>query len=135
VLVGNIRSRTDVAERLWDWAFLNPCFAPTKIKASDVDGEVERNGFFLRIEGKPPSFRLETATATKITYNSLLRLKRRIGDGTEINAFTVLVIYGDPTTGAIQEMQVYPNQRRRCSVVDVQAFVRDWFRWASALSE
>ena len=35
-----------------NWAIFNECFKPTKIKITDIDGVVERNGWFLFIEVK-----------------------------------------------------------------------------------
>ena len=35
-----------------NWAVFNECFLPTKIKITDIDGVVERNGSFLFIEVK-----------------------------------------------------------------------------------
>lgn len=129
--MGNLRSRTVVAERLWDWEFLNGCFRPTKIRISDVDGEVERNGFFLRLEGKPLGFNL--STAQRIWFEKLLLLRRPIGDGDSIRAFTILVLYGEP--GEPEQMQAWPDAIKPCTKEDVFAFVHMWFEYASALSE
>lgn len=41
-------------EGIWDWGFLNDCFPGTKIRVTDIDGAVERNGKFLFIETKKP---------------------------------------------------------------------------------
>ena len=35
-----------------NWEIFNECFIPTKIKITDIDGVVERNGWFLFIELK-----------------------------------------------------------------------------------
>lgn len=39
---------------IWDWGFLDDCFQGTKIRITDIDGAVERNGKFLFIETKRP---------------------------------------------------------------------------------
>ena len=124
----NLRSRTVVAERLWDWAFINECIKPTQIKASDVDGEVERNGFILRIEAKPMGFKL--TTAQQIWFRSLLRLRRPGPHDTHIKAFTIIVLYGEPSVP--EAMQIWPDEIRSCTMTDVQTFVRSWFTWASS---
>ena len=39
---------------VWDWAILDGCFGRTKIRPTDIDGFVERNGHCLYLETKRP---------------------------------------------------------------------------------
>jgi hypothetical protein len=64
----NIRSRETVAERLWDWGFLNAAL-PGQIRPMDLDGIVEKNGQFLVLEGKPLGHDLPTGQ--KITLEKM----------------------------------------------------------------
>ena len=86
----NIRSVASYVRGLWDWTFLNPCFAPTKIKVADVDGIVERGGHFLWLEAKPEKYngQHEVTAGQRITHEALARN----------GAFTVITVWGDTET-------------------------------------
>jgi hypothetical protein len=69
---------------LWNWDILNGCFGTGKIKPTDIDGLVERNGQFLLIEAKGPG--VPVKMAQDIVHRNLISLK----------CFTVIVIWGNP---------------------------------------
>jgi hypothetical protein len=130
-LMGNLRDRAFVADRLWDWAFLNECFRPTPCRPSDVDGEIERNGLFLRLEAKPVGARL--SVAQEIVFNRLLKLRRPLNDGTSIRAFTIIVFYGEPSIP--EYMQYWPGSIDRCDVAIAREHVRAWWEFATGVTE
>lgn len=112
----NIRSRKLVAERLWDWAFLNECFAGPKIRCSDVDGIVEKGGRVLFIEAKPTGAAIETGQ--RLLHDALRRRK-----------IHVLVLWGDgpysaPTVTAWAREGL---PKAPATNADVQGWVARWF--------
>lgn len=47
-----INSPTAYVAGIWDWSTLDGCFGKTAIHPGDIDGCVERHGFFLFLENK-----------------------------------------------------------------------------------
>lgn len=68
----------------WDWSIFDGCFGETKIKPTDIDGMVERNGKFLVIETKLPN--VDIPQGQLITFRSLVNL----------GVFSILIIWGHP---------------------------------------
>lgn len=89
----NIRSIAAYLQSLWDWTEFNECFAPTKIRITDIDGLVERNGKFLIIDGKKPT--AYTPTGQKILFQQLQK-----------TGFTAIFAYGYTASNI-------PNERCR----------------------
>jgi hypothetical protein len=113
--MSNLRSRQAFADRAWDWEFLNDCFAPSRIRISDLDGIVERHGEFLIIEAKP--------AGQQIPKGQEILLDKLVARG-----FTVLVLYGEvnePTA-----MQHWPAAPKPTTESAIQQFVREWWQWA-----
>jgi hypothetical protein len=99
---------------LWDWAFLNVCFRPTKIRVSDIDGVVERKGRFLFLETKP--WDKEVSRGQQIMFDGLSRLP----------GVDVLVIWGKPNEP--QAMQHWgETDVLMADEKAVISFVRNWF--------
>jgi hypothetical protein len=115
--VTNLRSREQYAARAWDWGFLNDCFAPTRVRVSDLDGIVERNGCFLALEGKPAH--VTVPRGQQITFNSLVTA-----------GWTVLVLYGEPNQPVA--MQHWPYPAKPAGEDAIQQFVTEWWQWANA---
>lgn len=142
-----IRNVGAYLKSLWDWGLLNGCFGSTRIKPTDIDGMVERNGQFLILEGKPGT-------------NGAALDCRPIGDGQRIlfdalqktGLFTVLVIWGDAahfkvglclenvagvhveasdTAPVVVAMQIWPHERIPADLDAVRRFVASWFEWAN----
>lgn len=113
--MGNIRDRETVAERLWDWEFLNDVL-PGKIRPMDIDGIIERKGYFLVLEGKPLNATIKTGQ--RITLEQLGKRER----------FSVLILYGEP--GRPQEMKLlgYHDEAVKCNKKDVKELVEKWVK-------
>jgi hypothetical protein len=100
-----INNSTEYVNSLWDWAVLDGCFGPGKIKPTDIDGMVERNGHFLYLETKGPGVPLKMGQE--------IAIKNRVRDGVS----TYVVIWGNP--GVPEKMQVFhPAQFKRPAVVE-----------------
>lgn len=105
---------------LWDWGFLNGCFGTTKIKPSDMDGYVERNGRFIWIETKLPG--VEIPEGQRITFSNLVKR----GD-------TVLVVWGKPNETE-KILLMTPHIEKEYEDADNDLFrdiVGKWFSWAN----
>ena len=64
-----IKNLEAFVENLWDWGFLDECFPGTRIRVTDIDGLVERNGHFLLIEAKSPG--KDIPTGQRILFDRL----------------------------------------------------------------
>ena len=80
----NIRDPKKFLETLWDWTPFNRCFQGTSIRIADLDGIVERNGYFLVIETKLPN--QEIPDGQRYLLDTLSQLPN----------FTVLIVWGKP---------------------------------------
>lgn len=109
---------------VWDWAILDGCFGETRIKPTDIDGFVERNGCFLVLETKQPGARLPQGQ--EITFK---RLVERAGA-------VVIVIWGERNTP--NRLRVYsamhPDGK---DIIDangnlLRKYVSEWFKRADA---
>lgn len=113
-----IRNLEVYVSQLWDWGFLDSCFGDTKIRLSDIDGIVERNGHFLLIEAKSSGVPIP------------------IGQGIMFDRFaampkcSVLVIWGEPNKP--EKMQLWGRTRQEATEQDVQRIVADWFVMANS---
>lgn len=103
-------------ENLWDWGFLDGCFGGTRIRVTDIDGLVERNGHFLLIEAKSPG--KEVPTGQRILFDRLVQDKR----------WHVLIVWGEPNKP--QEMQVWGYGKMKGGEAKLQDVVRRWFDYA-----
>lgn len=113
----NIRNRVLVAERLWDWDFLNECWAG-KIRPSDIDGVVERNGQFLFLEGKPTNGNL--GQGQEILFKNLTH---------EFKSAEVLVLYGEPGY-PIAYRRIYNgivSEKKPCNRERIKTICKAWY--------
>jgi hypothetical protein len=105
---------------LWDWGILNGCFGDTMIKPTDVDGEVERHGLFLRFETKAPG--------ANIPVGQDIMFRRLAKTG----IFTVFVIWGN--TNSPEEIQIYGKRgvhpKETCDLDKFRERVATWFDYA-----
>ncbi len=117
-----IQNLDSYVNSLWDWGFLDNCFHGTRIRVSDLDGIVERNGQFLVIEAK--------GVKKPIPQGQAIMFSRLTNNG-----FTVLVIWGTPNQP--EQLQVWypgrdkPGPMQPARVDDIQNIVRRWFDWAN----
>jgi hypothetical protein len=103
---------------LWDWGILKGCFGD-KISPTDVDGLVERKGYFLLLEAKK--------VGTPLKYAQEL-LHRRLREIQPPNRFTTVVIWGHP--GSPVEMQVNGGQKKPITLGDFRDMCARWYTWA-----
>ena len=105
---------------LWDWSCLDGCFGESKIKPSDVDGRVERNGKILEIECKLPG--VEVPLGQEIMIETLV----------QVYGFTELIVWGHPGRPEKIELRtphitkVYENT----SLDQLRGIVSQWYEWA-----
>lgn len=115
----NIRDPKACNDGRWDWEFLNECFAPTKIRLSDIDGFVERNGHVLILEGKRPNAPIDSGSGQ--AFSTFI----------DLGVDDVLIVRGDPSpTGRPSICGLYSWRWQRSigsSIADVQRVVRNWF--------
>lgn len=117
----NLRSISNYASSFWDWTFLNGCFGLTKIKVSDIDGVVERNGHFLVIETKKPNEAM--GGGQKIMYERL----------TQMEPFTLLVIVGEVNIPQRAELWTRAGIQHYApaTIQTIQTLVTQWFDTAN----
>jgi hypothetical protein len=105
---------------LWDWSILDGCFGHTRIKPTDVDGLVERNGWFLFLEAKGPKVPLKQGQ--KI-------LLERLAENPHV---TVIVIWGDknnPEQIMLMNGKSEPKIRP-CDTEELRRVVSEWYQYA-----
>jgi hypothetical protein len=113
---------------LFDWDFLKPAFAPTKIQPMDWDGVVERGGHFLTFETKAPGqevplgqrITLETAVMTGFHTVFLIKGKTQL----DIQGLEVWTLNHDE--GVIRRTDF-----GCCTAETVVEMTRAWFDYAS----
>lgn len=112
---------------IWDWKILDGCFGETKIKPTDIDGLVERDGNLLILETKSPDVSLPTGQE--------LTFKRMVKQGIDANKLNVvIVIWGE--NGAPQRLRVYsriyPDGKDIDGDIDtLRRYVSKWFEKAN----
>jgi len=120
-----IRSMEAFVASIWDWAILDGCFGNTRIRPTDIDGLVERNGLFLLLEGKGPN--VPVPLAQRILFERL----RQTG------LFTIVVVWGEPNSPAAMQVMTRRGQGKRkpASMADLRRIVKRWFRYADKQDE
>lgn len=105
-------------DNLWDWGFLDGCFGNTRVKVTDIDGMIERRGYFLILETKLPD--VEIPKGQSILFDALVSTKR----------FRVLIIWGERNNPLyFQDWKRF--KKTKCTEKDIQRFVQGWFKWAT----
>lgn len=122
--VGNIRDIDKFIEKLWPWDWLNDCFAG-KIQPTDIDGSVERNGFFLFLEGKSAGEHLPRGQ--EIYYKNLTK---KLGHGS-----IVLILWAD-TPGEPSSYYWISDgiagKVKQCDRNVIRSLCRKWFDHAES---
>lgn len=113
---------------LIDWGFLNNCFGESKIKVSDIDGVVERNGSFLYLESKRHNETMKNGQ--KFTLEAFAR-----------EGHTVILIIGRPQDETM-EFELWYRKRGKVirlkperypqNIEGLQACVSDWYKKADS---
>ena len=112
-----IQDRDKYRDAAWDWDILDGCFGKGKIRPSDIDGVVERNGHFLFLEAKPQG--KELGTGQRILFE-------RLAAKPDI---TVLVLWGEKEQP--EEMWIVGFDKQPCTLEDVRHYCRRWFAFAN----
>lgn len=110
---------------VWDWGFLDLCFGQTKIKITDIDGMVERNGFFLMFETKKAGVNIPQGQ--KIMFRNFSN-----------NGNHVLVIWGYQSDSIHDLLWIYPTGEKYYydkSKDFIQKIVKKWYSHADANSK
>lgn len=115
--MANLQSREKVAERLWDWEFLNSAL-PGAIRPMDIDGVVEINGNFLILEAKP--------LGKEIPTGQMIALQ----NASQKPDFHVLILYGEPSTPEKMRLLGHQSDPVNCSIEDVSGLVQRWAQYA-----
>ena len=105
----------------WDWAILNGCFGDSKIKPTDIDGAIERNGFFLFLEAKAPGAQLKMGQ--RIFYEQLTRVKH----------ISAIVVWGQTNRPAQYQMHNWIGTSKilPCTPEKFRAIVAKWYERAN----
>jgi len=105
---------------LWDWGCLNGCFGLSKIKVTDADGEVERNGYFLRLETKDDG--VDIPLGQNILFKSLVNT----------GYFTVMIVWGKPQDPHTIELRTRRDTLtyQNTSLDKMREIIGAWYRWA-----
>lgn len=128
---------------------LKKCFGglETKIKPQDVDGMVERNGYFLFLEFKGDRRLYEPSgnnkkSAIDICHEQLTQQYRIVHRPTmTLSAPTTTSVFvaGDSKAMKIEEMRVIyggvAEPWEPCSLYDLQKLCWEWFEWTARLKE
>lgn len=117
-----IENATVYMSTLWDWAVLRGCFGNTRIQPTDIDGFVERNGYFLVFETKRAG--VPVKQGQDITFEAL----RKTG------LFTIFVVWGEP--GKPERAKMYCHDNRslefECDMDALRHYTSEWFEAANA---
>lgn len=118
-----IRNIEHFTNALWDWSCLDGCFTG-KMRPTDIDGLIERNGRFLLLEAKSSGATL--GRGQQRTYDALLAT----------GYFTVIVIWGHKQ----QPERIRVSTKHNGKVVSIEQaanldvlreMVRRWFVFAN----
>lgn len=115
----NIRDPQKFLETQWDWTPFNEAFDQTRIRITDIDGAVERNGRLLFIETKLPG--VEIPLGQKLLFDRL----------SQIPGVCVLIVWGKPNMP--EKAQLWRRgEAVKTSREGMIAYVRSWFKWANS---
>lgn len=111
---------------IWDWAILDGCFGETRIKPTDIDGMVERNGNFLFLETKAPGVPLPQGQ--EISFKRLAEHPDTV----------VMVVWGEQNKP--MQLKVYSRKHPDGKTIDADSdtfrrFVRIWYERADKRKE
>ena len=107
---------------IWDWNILRGCFGETKIRPTDIDGCVERNGHTLIIETKKPGVAIPRGQF--IMYENWART----------GVFTVIVVWGE--TDRPEAMMAFRPDgtiipKKDVDLEGLRSLVAAWYAWAN----
>jgi len=127
---------------------LKKCFGglDTKIKPQDIDGSVERNGYFLFLEFKGDRDLFENKGRGKTAldrYHEAMTSQVRVVHTRPLTlsspTTTSVYVVGDAKTMAIKQIKViydgkhYPWEE--CDLYGLRRICWEWYEWTAALKE
>jgi hypothetical protein len=117
----SIESPASFVKGLWDWGFLDECFSG-KIKVTDIDGAVERNGYFLVLEAKSPN--VPVKRGQMIMFDSMVATGK----------FTVLILWGETNFPTQYQLLTSKGkgQIKSCNRERIIKIVSAWFDFADS---
>lgn len=109
-----IRNLEAFIKSLWDWNCLAGCFGEENkyFSPTDIDGIVEKKGYFLLLETKNPG--KEIPDGQKIMFDRLIR-----------RGFTIIIIWGKP--GEPEKIQQWPHKPRPANLEYLRMIVSAWY--------
>jgi hypothetical protein len=117
-----IRDIDRYVNNLWDWGFLDDCFGGTRIRVTDLDGIVERNGHFLVLECKSHDAQIPRGQAIMFEKMAATQL------------FTIFVIWGEQNRP--ERMRIIgKNGTKDYAQVDIEDVRKFTHRWYSVVSD
>ncbi len=121
-----IRNFAALKEATWDYSMFQGCFGDSRITVSDVDGIVERNGFYFILEVKSEG--VETPLGQQIIFESMIKWNELIGFMLPI--FTVVSVWGPHDT--VREMRIWNKQdtQVRSTNQDLKDLMTRWYQMA-----
>ncbi len=103
---------------VWDWAILDGCFGETRIKPTDIDGLVERNGHFLLLECK--------SSGVPVKMGQAMMLNRAV----ETGFFTAMIVWGSQNKP--EKLQIISPKAALlidpCNLETLRSYVSAWFQ-------
>lgn len=111
------------AAGLWDFAVLDGCFGEGRIRPTDVDFLVERNGHFLFVETKSPG--VAVPEGQRIMLEKLA----------QIPAFAVIIVWGRPGEPSKLKLmwrgRIWEKEDANLDIL--REWCSSWFRFADIL--
>lgn len=104
---------------VWDWAILDGCFGETRIKPTDIDGLIERNGKFLVLETK--------SVGADVPHGQMITFRRMVQQG-----WYVCIVWGEQNSPR-RIVFLTPHKSRPevvfdpASIADLRRIVSWWF--------
>lgn len=115
-----INSAHRFLEGVWDWAILDGCFGQSRVRPTDVDGFIERNGHKFFLECKAPGVALPDSSGQMIALKSL------VNDG-----HAVMILWGKQNRPEKMRLLTPTKDQTATVTLDqVRAIVRQWYAWA-----
>ena len=115
----------------FDWEYLNKAF-PGPFRFTDVDGEVERRGYFLTVETKNYNVPIEPFDGAIRALREKTKLRHRNGRDPAVHAF---ILWGKGGAEPPAKWQHVVDGRlckiKKCTASDVFNFCRTWYECAS----
>lgn len=113
----NIRNLKYFQSSFWDWSVFNDCFGNSNIRITDIDGLVERHGYFLLIETKLPA--IEVPQGQAILFDAISKNKN----------WNVLVIWGETNNPLKWKLWRHPKIYYG-GLPELRQFIYQWFLFA-----